>query len=86
MTDVQSSMQSLEEIPPMIAVVGSTLLKQIQEWPDVPPEWAHLAATCVVLADTMAWRCEEVREALPVKPQCVTAEEWFEIPAHQTLQ
>lgn len=64
MTDVQSSMQSLEEVPSMIASVGAALLEKIQAWPDAPPDWASLAATCVVLADVMAWRCEELREAL----------------------
>ena len=57
-------LNELEALPPMIAVVGSTLLQKLQEWPDAPPELAHLAATCVVLADTIAWRCEEVRESL----------------------
>lgn len=64
MTDVQSSMQSLEEVPSMIASVGAALVSRLQEWPDAPPDLAGLAATCVVLADVIAWRCEEVREAL----------------------
>ena len=62
--DIQSSLQSLEEVPPMIASVGTALVSRLQEWPDAPPDFVGLAATCVALADVMAWRCEELTEAL----------------------
>ena len=66
--DIQSSLQSLEEVPPMIASVGTALVSRLQEWPDAPPDFVGLAATCVALADVMAWRCEELTEALQIKP------------------
>lgn len=64
MTDMQSSLQSIEEVPHMIASVGAALVSRLQEWPDAPSDLAGLAATCVVLADVIAWRCEELRDAL----------------------